>query len=209
MMMMVRLFKSMWELVISLNVAHLFHWSICISEQFLSTFEHFYHLGMGLNIPSPYLRLQLFMNSHWRFNILWNWAIPNIDLAAQNQFLSSCGIHICPWCVLGRPEWSLLCMFIWPFWNFPIHSLKCCDIIVPLLCICYHLAVSMDGEAYLCPWKQKCTVNFFAGQRFQFQCHCMPSYPLHIKEWTLVSSVACYPYYKSATPTLFQSKICG
>ena len=130
------------------------------------------------------------MNSHWCFHILWNWAIPSIDLAAQNHFLSSCGIHICPWCVLGWPEWSLICIVIWPFCNSPIHSLKCCNIVVPLLCICYHLAVNMDGEPYLYPWKQKCAMNFFAGPCFQFQCHCMPSYFLLIMEQTLVSSVA-------------------
>jgi len=154
------------------------------------------------------LCLQLFMNSHWCIHMLLNWTIPNIDLTAQNQFLSSCGIHICPWCVLSWPEW-LLCMFIWPFWNSTIHSMKCCNVFVPWLCICCHLAVNMDEEAYLCPWKQMCGVNFFAGPCFQFQYHYISSYPLHIKEWTLVSSVACYVYYKSASPALFQSKICG
>jgi hypothetical protein len=136
-----------------------------------------------ITIKISLLRLQLFMNSHWCFQILWNWAIPNIDLAAHNQFFSSCDIHICPWCVLGWPEWSLICMFIWPFCNSHLYSLKCCNVIVPLLC---HLAVNMDGEAYLCPRKQKCAMNFFVGPRFQFHCHCMPSYPLLIIEQTRV-----------------------
>jgi hypothetical protein len=82
----------------------------------------------------------------------------------------------------------------------------------------YHCAITMHllsfgsecgwGSIFV-PLKQKCTVNFFAEPRFQFQCHCMPSYPMHIKERTLASSVSCCPYYKSATPALFQSKICG
>jgi len=170
---------------------YLYFWTV---PEHICTFLPSWHgFEYTIAIKISLLHLHLFMNSHWCFHILWNWAIPNIDLAAQNQFLSSCGIHICPWCMLGWPEWSLLYMFIWPFWSSPIHSLKCCNIIVPLLCICYHLAVSMDGEAYLCPWKQKCTVNFFAGSCFQFQCHCMPSYPLHIKERTLALSVACTP----------------